>query len=840
MSQVLGVAWYRSRATLGRRWGGYLTLVLLIGLVGGLSMAAVAGARRTQSSFPIYLASTSPSDLNFLSGFYKSGAVDNSGYDSGYDPNLIRTVAHLPHVKRVESYAAIDIAALAKNGAPESTGTALIEGSVDGEFFNQDRLAIIAGRMANPKKADEAVLSQEFAQGLHNGLPPGSVVPVGVYSNAQLNSPFYGTTKVKPLSRLDMRVVGIGKYNDTVVQDDVDANPFGRILFTPALTRTLLACCVYDTATYLQLDHGSQDVPAVEAEIQRVLPKGASPLFFATGTIESKTQQAIEPESIALGVFGGIAALATLLIAGQVVSRQLRRGADEERTLRSLGAGPATTLSDALFGIVCAVVIGSLLAGLVAAVLSPLAPIGPVRPFDPAPGIALDWTVLITGVLSLAVFLIILAVALGILRSPHRQARSRQLSMTRGSHLGRMAETSGLPAPAVVGIRFGLEARDEPGVVLGRSAMLGAVIAVTILISTLTFSASLNSLVSHPALYGWNWNYELASSGFGYSDIPQHQIDRLLARDRSVQDWTGVYFAELQIDGHTEPVIGGTASAPVGPPILSGHGFDTPHQVVLGPATLAELHKRVGDSVMVSDGVSAPTRLRIVGTATMPTAGQAGSLHPTMGSGAWLSSTLIPASVRNPFHSPLAGPQAIFVRLQSSANPTAAMRSLDQITHNPGVSADGTVSILPVQRPAQIVDYRSAGTTPSILAGALVAGVVIALGLTLIAAVHRRRRTLALLRVLGFTQRQLAATVAWQSSVTVAIGVVVGVPLGILLGRYLWILFAHEINVVPAASVPVLSIALVAAGAILLANLVAALPGQTAARTSTALVLRSQ
>ena len=63
---VFRVAWYRFLATFGHRWAGYLTVVLLVGLVGGVAMGAVAGARRTQSSFPAYLASTNPSDLSIL------------------------------------------------------------------------------------------------------------------------------------------------------------------------------------------------------------------------------------------------------------------------------------------------------------------------------------------------------------------------------------------------------------------------------------------------------------------------------------------------------------------------------------------------------------------------------------------------------------------------------------------------------------------------------------------------------------------------------------------------------------------------------------------------------
>ena len=96
------------------------------------------------------------------------------------------------------------------------------------------------------------------------------------------------------------------------------------------------------------------------------------------------------------------------------------------------------------------------------------------------------------------------------------------------------------------------------------------------------------------------------------------------------------------------------------------------------------------------------------------------------------------------------------------------------------------------------------------------------------------------MKALGFTQRQLAATVAWQSSVAVAIGIAVGVPLGIVLGRTLRDLFAHNIDVVPAPSVPGLSIFLISIGAIVLANLVAAAPGRIAARTPTAVLLRAE
>ena len=64
MTPLLRVAFYRFRATFGRRWPGYATIILLIGLVGGLAMGAIPGARRTQSSFPVYAANLFARDIH--------------------------------------------------------------------------------------------------------------------------------------------------------------------------------------------------------------------------------------------------------------------------------------------------------------------------------------------------------------------------------------------------------------------------------------------------------------------------------------------------------------------------------------------------------------------------------------------------------------------------------------------------------------------------------------------------------------------------------------------------------------------------------------------------------
>jgi ABC-type antimicrobial peptide transport system permease subunit len=185
------------------------------------------------------------------------------------------------------------------------------------------------------------------------------------------------------------------------------------------------------------------------------------------------------------------------------------------------------------------------------------------------------------------------------------------------------------------------------------------------------------------------------------------------------------------------------------------------------------------------------------------------------------------------------GPNAILVRVKPDVNHRAAFRSLSAILTKLGGNNNGAQTQT-VQRPAQIINYGSLGSTPVVLGSALAIGAVVAMGLTLITSVRRRRRDLALLKILGFTRRQLAAAITWQSSVATAIGTAIGVPLGVVLGRFLWDLFAHEIYAVPSPNVPILSVALIVVSALVLANIVAAIPGRVAARTPTALLLRAE
>lgn len=821
-----------------------MTLILLIGLVGGLAMGSIAGARRTQSSFPTYLASSNPSNLGGVTSFVNPmpGAAG-----LGYNPTIDPRIAHLPHVDTVDGESGLDIIPLGRHGVPESPAAyPATAGEVIGldsaAAGSLDRPSVIQGRLFDPARTDEFMVSPTTARIF--GFHLDQQVHFGIYTNAQTNLAGFGTAAVTPYRRFTARLVGIVVQATSVVEDDTDAGNNANLLaFTPALTQSLLHCCAYFSAASLKVSGGSHDVATVQRQIAGILPRGFGPFAaYSVPAIEAKAERAIKPESTALGVFGAICALAALLIAAQIIGRQLRLGADELDVLRALGGGRRVIIGDGLVGTVGAVAIGSALAFVVAVALSPLFPLGPVHPVDPTPGVNLDGTVLGLGVLVLVVVLIGATLLMAYRLAPDRRRAPGRRSDAHRSAIAGYAAASGMPEAAVSGVRFALEPGVGRNAVPVRSAIVGSVLAVLVVVATVTFGASLQTLISHPALYGWNWTYEITANQGGV--IPGARAARLLARDHQVAAWSGISFDVMSIDGQRSvPVLDEAPRAAVAPPLLSGHGVEAGHQIVLGAVTLDQLHKHIGDTVVVDNGLSS-VRFRIVGTATMPTIGGGqGNQHLEMGTGAVLSSEAFPPNGEEagypnlPGYAP--GPSAILVRTHDGATATA-LRSLQYIARATSTPADNGVEVLPVQRPAEIVNYRSMGSTPAILGAALAAGAVAALGLTLVASVRRRSRDLALMKTLGFTHRQLAATVAWQSTVAVLIGTVLGIPLGIIAGRSLWILFAHEIDVIPTPTVPALTVVLIGVIALALANVVAAVPGRIAARTPTALLLRSE
>ena len=386
-------------------------------------------------------------------------------------------------------------------------------------------------------------------------------------------------------------------------------------------------------------------------------------------------------------------------------------------------------------------------------------------------------------------------------------------------------------------MRFALEPGVGRSAVPVRSAILGAILAVTVVVATVTFGSSLDTLVSHPALYGWNWNYDMDGGG-GLGDIPGQAAAKLLNADPLVQSWTGIYYSALTLDGVNVPVMGATPGATVAPPLLSGHGLQASDQVVLGASTLRSLHKQLGDAVQVRIHGSKPVTLTIVGTATLPPIGVAGSSHLEMGTGAVLDYRVIPPAARDLFEV-TPGPNAILVRTKGGNNPAALGRrcrpsgagwtSPSTAAPCSGCSARPRSSTTGPSAPRpsfSVRPWRSAPPRRSASRSSHRSG---AGGTTWPSS--RRWASPG-----PSSPRRWRCRPAWPPS----IGCAVGIPVGIALGRVLWDLFAGEISAVPDPTVPAGAIVVVGVAAIVLAVAVATIPGRIAARTATSQLLHTE
>jgi hypothetical protein len=841
MSRAWPVLWYRFKGTWRGRLLGYLGVALVIALTGGVAMAALAGARRTQSAYPTYLASTNPSDL---------AALAPPSDTPGRTDTLTRKLRSLPQVTRVTTgllNANLDL--LGRDGMPQFVPfNGVFLGSTDGMFTDMDRLTAIQGRLADPSRPDEVTITADTERLLHWKV--GTVIPIGFFTMKQQYDPRFGHVHFTPLSRVDLHVVGIVDTSGTVLEDDID-HSVGAVIVTPALVREH-DYLVWGTVYHLQLRHGAADIPAVEKEFVDAIPQGRSYDLRVTADTTDRVQRAITPEATALAIFGAIAALIALVVSALAVSRHVRAGGEARAVLRAMGAGTFLTAADGLPGATLSVGAGAVGAVLVAIALSPLSPIGPVRAVYPRRGVAADWTVLVLGATALVVVLLGVAGVAAYRSAPHRLARTQRSS--RVSTAGRLARSAGLPTPLVLGTTYAIEPARGRDAVPVRSVLVGTVVAVATVIATLTFASGLHTLVSRPRLYGWNWDVALQSPG----EVPL-ATEQLLARDPDVSAILGIKEASAQIDGQSVPILMSRTPAAMSMTMISGRGVASRNEVVLAPNTLARLHKHVGQSVTVTYGSPSdapvyipPTPLRIVGTATLPAIGQTGLIsdHTTMGTGAWVSVSIIPpamAQAITPTEPQEGGWDLMFVRFRDGVSEQAgrasmqtAMQQIDDEFASDANTQGQALAVLPVERPAEIVDYRAIGATPVVFACLLAAGAALALALSLVASVRQRRRDLAVLKALGLRRRQLAATVEWQAAVVAVVGLVVGVPLGVIAGRQLWILFAHAIDVVPDPTVPVPAIALVAVATVVFAIVVAVVPGRSAARTPTALALRTE
>ena len=545
-------AWYRYRASFRRRLSGYVSVVLLVGLVGGLALASLAGARRTDSSYAVYLASTHPSTAGVISRYNDP----ELGLDTGYSASLVRHIAHLPLVERSASAIIfdgnIDLTSIRGAhyhvGAGEEPPTFL--GSLDGEYTSMDRVTLLAGRATTPSSRNEALMNAQAAKEL--GLHIGSVIRIPFYTDVAVDSP----KAFKPFLIAKVTIVGEFEASRDVIESDIFALGSSGIIFSSGLTRELAPKCSTGTETFFVTKGGDAGAKQVLKEVYKIDPVAAhfqSQLhvqLLAGGPTVDLTRS-----DRACGI-RGCCGVGRALDSGTDDRTTLEAGRGGKlETLRALGASPTMMLADELLGVLIALALGSLLAVASAVLFSPLAPLGAVRAVYPDRGFAFDWAVLGFGFAVLAVGLGVLALLLAqreVRATYHRRLRAGK----REARLMRSVANSGLPIAAVTGVRFALEPGRGRSATPVRSAALGAVLAVCALVATVTFGASLDSLISRPSLYGWNWDYALLSSFGGAEDLPGPLITKLLDQDHDILRWSGAYVGEVRHRRRADPGAG--------------------------------------------------------------------------------------------------------------------------------------------------------------------------------------------------------------------------------------------------------------------------------------------
>jgi FtsX-like permease family len=824
---------YWWRVTARRSWRQALLLAVLGGLLGAVALGAVAGARRTSTAYDRYLTSIRASDVFVnVPGRLPAEPVRRP----------IRLISQLPGIVSSAAYIGL-VARPVIHGRVDRSATApMLDGSLDGEYFRQDRMTVLAGQLPAQSSATEIVLTPRVARLFGTGVG-------GRVSYAFQRYGLRGLTG--PVVRKAYRVAAIVELPPVLV-DSTDQAEFA--VLPPGATRQALPYYGYAWVA-VRLAGGSAGIPALQHELARLASSMAQRERRVTGnqavglsfniqrydTVRAQVRESIRPQVTALAIFGGIAALAMLVLVGQGLTQLTSRSAPDTAVLRMLGATRAQAAVAAGLPGLLALAGGGALAVAGAVALSPLAPVGPVRNFDPVQGVQADGLVLGGGVAIAAVVLLGLLAVLTV-----RSVRQRPAGAAAGhpSAIAIAAARAGLPAAAVIGSRNALEPGAGARAAPVRSAIAGSIAAVTSVTAAVVFGTSLAGLVSHPARYGWNWDIAIQAQG-GYSAFIPGRLNQLISDQHAVAGWSELAFTQLPIDRRVFPVMGIRRHlAPVQPLTISGRPLSAGDQIEFGETTLRDLGKKIGDTVRLGTGPDART-LTITGTVALPSFGLSTGDHVSLGRGAMLpEDTLLAVEglkgrLTRAKVQALDLPSAVAIDLVPGATPAQRARLIHRIvSHSPDGQPGGT-SAVPTAIASSVSNAAQMGNQPLALAIGLAAAAVLSLALTVLSSVRRRRQELALLKALGMTRGQVWGVIAWQTTLTLLIAIVVGLPLGIAAGRWAWHAFAGSIGAVPVTEIPLLALILGLAALAVAGNLLTAVPAAIAARTRPAVSLRA-
>ncbi len=794
-----------------RRWRSLAVLALLIALATATILTSIAGARRGQTAFDRLWARTLPATATVL--------PNQPGFDWA-------KVAALPEVAALTKFPVVfGYEAQGYTGA--STGFPLADDQMTRTI---ERPIILAGRLFNPRRADEVIVTSKFAA--TSGKQVGDTLTLELASPQQANSAYDGTSGPPRGPKIRVRIVGEGR-SPWALDADSPGSP-GGILTTPALfTRYRTNMMGTNGKAYInalvRLKGGQSAIPAFRADLKKVTGRSDIDVWDNLQQIGAPVNKVFVYEAACLLAFGLAALVAALFLIGQSVARYISATVADLQVLQALGMTRGQAIAAASAGPALAGVVGSTLGVAGAIVASRWMPIGLASIAEPHPGIDADWVVLGPG----WVLVPLLVLAGSAAAAAVALAAGRRRAPQRRSAIAAALAAMNISVPLVVGARFALEPGRGRSSVPVRSALVGAVVGVLGVLAAFTFSAGVSDAASHPERFGQTWQLD-TFLGFNGQDLgPASRVLRAVAADRDVTGVDdarigGAQSGQVSVESFTYAPVAGKRPAVV---LTAGRMAARPDEIVLAPTTARELNAGMRSVVRLTGGGTATHAVRVTGIGFVPV-----GPHNGYADGAWLT----PGGYDRIFHGANYGFKfhVATVSLRPGADVQAVERRLDAAAAAiPGGKAFTFTPPDPLQEIQEVKDLE---LLPVALGAFLALLAVSAVGHALATAVGRRRHDLAVLRALGMTRRQARLVVTTQATLLAVIGLVFGVPLGIALGRVIWRAVAGFTPLAYHPPLALLAVLLVGPVALLAANALAAWPRHRAARVHSGQVLRSE
>jgi hypothetical protein len=245
-------------------------------------------------------------------------------------------------------------------------------------------------------------------------------------------------------------------------------------------------------------------------------------------------------------------------------------------------------------------------------------------------------------------------------------------------------------------------------------------------------------------------------------------------------------------------------------------------EIALGRQTMAKLHTRVGQQVVVPNpnDPSQQFTFDVVGQVVINDA-----IGARPGDGALVTNETFDAI------SPGALSQTYAVWIDPGVDRAATVAALKKAFSTTYIEHSAS---------RRILNLGLVSKQPLLLAA--IVGVLAGAALihALVTSVRRGRRQIGILKTIGFTRGQVVGSVAWHATVLAVTALIIGVPLGVIIGRRVWSTIVDHIGLVSAPAVSIPAIGAVVVLVLVVANLAALGPGIVAARTRTATALRTE